>query len=92
MVTVLRIEDIPADLADDAELAREMLMEAISEVDDSIMERFLEGEDISEADIKAAIRKGTLDRAFVPVLCGSAFKNKGVQPLLDACVLTFLLL
>jgi elongation factor G len=80
----VRVEDIPSELSDDAEMAREMLMEALSEIDDSIMERFLEGEEISIDDIKKAIRKGTLDRAFVPVLCGSAFKNKGVQPLLDA--------
>ena len=62
---------------------REVLMEALSEVEDSIMERFLEGEDIPLGDIKTALRKATLERAFVPVLCGSAFKNKGVQPLLD---------
>ena len=80
----VRVEDIPSNMSDDAELAREVLMEALSEVEDSIMERFLEGEDIPVGDIKTALRKATLERAFVPVLCGSAFKNKGVQPLLDA--------
>jgi elongation factor G len=79
-------EEIPAELKGLAAEWREKMMENISDLDESIMERFLEGGEISEDEIIAAIRKGTLTFKFVPVLCGSAFKNKGVQPLLDAVV------
>ncbi|NOR45855.1 MAG: elongation factor G [Candidatus Delongbacteria bacterium] len=75
--------DIPEDLIDSANEYREIMLEAISDYDDDLMEMFLEGEDISEAKIKAAIRKAALDIKIVPVFCGSAFKNKGVQGLLD---------
>jgi len=78
--------EIPADLADKAAEYREKMIETASEADDELMEKFLGGEDISEAEIRAAIRKGTIGLQFVPVLCGSAFKNKGVQALLDAVV------
>lgn len=78
--------DIPDDLIDQAEEYRELMLESISDVDDSLMEKFLEGQDISEDEIKAAIRKGTIKMKFFPMLCGTAFKNKGVQPLLDAVV------
>ena len=78
--------DIPADLADKAAEYRERLIELAVEQDDDIMEKYLEGEEPDAATLKALIRKGTLEQAFVPVLCGSAFKNKGVQPLLDAVV------
>src|SRR6478752_2481846 len=78
--------DIPADLADKAAEYREKLLELAVEQDDAAMEAYLEGTEPDVATLKALIRKGTLDRAFVPVVCGSAFKNKGVQPLLDAVV------
>ncbi|MGE0001954.1 MAG: elongation factor G [Fimbriimonadaceae bacterium] len=80
------VRDIPADLADDAAKYRETLLESISEFDDSIMERFLEGADIPLDDIKKALRAGTIAGKVVPVLCGSSFKNKGVQALVDAVV------
>jgi elongation factor G len=78
--------DIPADLADKAAEYREKLLELAVEQDDDAMEAYLEGNEPDVATLKALIRKGTLERAFVPVVCGSAFKNKGVQPLLDAVV------
>ncbi len=78
--------DIPDNLRDDAEQYREALMEALSDIDESIMEKFLGGEDISEEEVRATVRKGTLDLSFTPIFCGSAFKNKGVQQLLDAVV------
>ena len=78
--------DIPADLADKAAEYRHMLLEGVVEQDDDVMMAYLEGEEPDVPTLKRLIRKGTLDRAFVPVLCGSAFKNKGVQPLLDAVV------
>ena len=78
--------DIPEDLKAQADEYREKLMEAVAEADDALMERYLEGEEISEEELRAGIRKGTLNFNFVPVLCGSAFKNKGVQQLLDAVV------
>ncbi|WP_218125447.1 elongation factor G [Glycomyces harbinensis] len=80
------VEEIPADLADQAAEYREKLLETLSDVDDEFAERFLEGEEISSADVKAAIRKATIANQINPVLCGTAFKNKGVQPLLDAVV------
>ena len=80
------IIDIPADMADDVEMAREALIEEVSSHDDVLMEKYLGGEALTEAEIKGAIRKGTRDIKFCPVLCGSAFKNKGVQTLLDAVV------
>ncbi|WGS65372.1 elongation factor G [Marinitoga aeolica] len=78
--------DIPEDLIAKAEQYREDLITAISEYDEEIMELFFEGEEIPEDKIKAAIRKGTIEGAFVPVVCGTSFKNKGVQPVLDAIV------
>jgi elongation factor G len=80
------IVDIPADMADQAEEYRMTLVELAVEHDDAAMEAYLEGQEPSEDVLKACIRKGTLAGAFVPVLTGSAFKNKGVQPLLDAVV------
>src|SRR3546814_2872239 len=79
-------EEIPADLADKAAEYREKLVELAVEQDDDAMEAYLEGTVPDVAQLKALIRKGTLVQAFVPVLCGSAFKNKGVQTLLDAVV------
>ncbi len=78
--------DIPADLAAAATEWREKLVELAVEHDDAAMEAYLEGTEPDEATLEACIRRGTLDAAFVPVLCGSAFKNKGVQPLLDAVI------
>ncbi|MEI6629269.1 MAG: elongation factor G [Actinomycetota bacterium] len=78
--------DIPADMVDEANSYREMLLETIATSDDELMEKYLAGEEVSEAEIKRAIRTGTLAFDFVPILCGSAFKNKGVQPMLDAVV------
>jgi elongation factor G len=79
-------QDIPADMADAAAAARTELIEMAVEQDDTAMEKFFEGEEPDVATLKALIRKGTLNFSFVPVLCGSAFKNKGVQPLLDGVV------
>ncbi|MEV7550799.1 elongation factor G [Amycolatopsis sp. NPDC089917] len=80
------VEEIPAELADKAAEYREKLVEAIAETDDSLMEKFLEGEELTEAELKAGIRKLTVSREAYPVLTGSAFKNKGVQPMLDAVI------
>jgi elongation factor G len=79
-------QDIPAELADAAAVARSELIEMAVEQDDDIMTAYLEGNEPDTATLKGLIRKGTLNFSFVPVLCGSAFKNKGVQPLLDAVV------
>ncbi len=78
--------DISEDLIEEAKLKREELIENAVEADDKAMEDYLEGKEISVETLKACIRKGTIDFKFVPVLCGTAFKNKGVQPLLDAVV------
>jgi elongation factor G len=78
--------DIPEDMVDQANEYREQMMETIATQDEALMDAYLGGEDISEDTIKAAIRKGTLAFDFVPILCGSAFKNKGVQPMLDAVI------
>src|SRR5687767_5191845 len=87
------VDEIPADMLEEAKHYREQLIEKVSEVDDKLLEKYLHGEEISEAEIKSALRKRVLssvssksEAAFVPVICGSAFKNKGVQPLLDAVV------
>jgi elongation factor G len=77
-------EEIPADLADKATEYREKMIEIAVEQDDAAMEAYLEGNEPDMATLKACIRKGTISGAFVPMLCGSAFKNKGVQPMLDA--------
>jgi elongation factor G len=79
-------EGIPADMADEAAEYREKLIELAVEQDDDAMEAYLEGTEPDVATLKALLRKGTLNHSFVPVVCGSAFKNKGVQPLLDAVV------
>ena len=80
------VTEIPAELADEAQEARDALIEAAADADESIMEKYLAGETVTIPELKAAIRKGTLEMLFFPILCGSAFKNKGVQPLLDAVV------
>ncbi len=78
--------DIPKDMIEQAREYRSKMLEALSDYDDTLMEKFLEGEEVSEEEIKSAMRKATLDVSAVPVLCGSAFKNKGIQRLLDAVV------
>ncbi|ADY54755.1 translation elongation factor 2 (EF-2/EF-G) [Syntrophobotulus glycolicus DSM 8271] len=84
--TTSETTDIPEDILPIAQEYREKLLEAISEVDEDLMMKYLEGEEISESEVKAALRKGTIGLNFIPALCGSSFKNKGVQPLLDAVV------
>ncbi len=80
------VVEIPEDLKDAAVAAREKLIEAVASIDDDLMHKYLEGEEISEKEIRAGLRKGTLELKLVPVVTGSAFKNKGVQTLLDAVV------
>ena len=86
------IGEIPADMLDEAKHCREQLIEKVSEADDKLLEKYLHGQELTEEEIKGALRKrvnGSVrgqEAAFVPVVCGSAFKNKGVQPLLDAVV------
>jgi elongation factor G len=81
--TVFSESEIPHDLLDHAETYREQMLEAVSDFDDTLMEKFLEGEHIAEEEIKQALRLATINVRAVPVFCGSAFKNKGVQRLLD---------
>ncbi|MDO8445141.1 MAG: elongation factor G [Deltaproteobacteria bacterium] len=78
--------DIPADMREEAEAYREKLISSITDYDDALTEKYLEGKEIGEEEIKRALRKATIDIKVIPVLCGSSFKNKGVQPLLDAVV------
>ena len=77
------IEDIPANLIDEAEEWRDKMLESASNYDDALMEKYLEGQEITEEEIIAAIRKGTVAMELTPMVCGSSYKNKGVQPLLD---------
>lgn len=81
--------EIPHDLMENANKYRTQMLEAVSDIDDSLLEKYLEGKKISEAEIKSVLRKATIDLKIIPVLCGSAFKNKGIQQLLD-CVVDFL--
>ena len=80
------IVDIRAELVDAAQTAREHMIESVVETDDELMEKYFGGEEISEEEIKKALRAATIEGTVVPVLCGTAFKNKGIQPLLDAVV------
>ncbi|MFT4083095.1 MAG: elongation factor G [Nocardioides sp.] len=80
------VEEIPAELAEQAAEYREKLLETLAEADDDVMEKYLEGEEFTPEELRAAIRRATLADKLNPVLCGTAFKNKGVQPLLDAVV------
>ena len=82
----MRVEEIPADMADLAAEYREKLMDAVSMFDDEIMEMYLGGEEVPQAKIRAAIRKATIANEMVPVVCGTSYKNKGVQKMLDAIV------
>ncbi|QWU06764.1 elongation factor G [Heyndrickxia coagulans] len=84
--TKIEVREIPDEYRDQAEEYHEKLLEAVAEVDEDIMEKYLGGEEISKEELKAAIRKATCNVEFFPVLCGSAFKNKGVQLMLDAVV------
>ena len=79
-------EDIPAEYLDQAQEYREKLVEAVAETDEDLMMKYLEGEEITNEELKAGIRKATINVEFFPVLCGSAFKNKGVQLMLDAVI------
>jgi elongation factor G len=78
--------DIPEEYADQAHKMREAMVEAISETDDQLLEKYLSGEEVTNDELKAALRRATISNQVQPVICGSAFKNKGVQPLLDAVV------
>ncbi|MFN8121763.1 MAG: elongation factor G [Thermoleophilia bacterium] len=80
------VTEIPADMQDEAEAARERLIEALADTDDELAEAYLEGSEITPERLHEGVRKGVLANAITPVLCGSSFKNKGVQPLLDAIV------
>jgi len=80
------VEDIPQEYRKEAGKYREQLLETIADVDDRLLEKYVHGGQVSNQEIMAAMRKGTIALKFVPVLCGSAFKNKGIQPLLDAIV------
>jgi elongation factor G len=79
-------EDIPADMLDEANEWRQNMIEAAAEANEELMDRYLEGDEFTEEEIRAALRDLTLRNQAVLVMCGSAFKNKGVQPLLDAVV------
>ena len=76
--------EIRAELADEAEAAREFMIESIVECDDELMEKYLGGEEVSNEEVRKALRAGTIGNMIIPVLCGTAFKNRGIQPLLDA--------
>jgi elongation factor G len=80
------VQDIPAEMLEKAEQYRQELVETVAEADDALMEKYLEGEELTMAELKAGIRKLTTSSSLYPVLCGSAFKNRGVQPMLDAVV------
>ena len=82
----MRVEEIPDDMKELAQKYREELLEAVAEQDEELMNKFLEGEDITTDEIKTVLRKATIDNAIVPVVCGTSYKNKGVQKLLDAIV------
>ena len=82
----MRVEPIPADMLEKAQEYHDAMVEAIAETDDELIEKFLEGEEISIEELKAALRKATIDNKIVPVVCGTSYKNKGVQKLLDAVI------
>ncbi len=79
-------KEIPESLLPEAKKYRDKMIEALADVDEAIMEKYLAGEPVTEEEIRAALRKGTIEMSITPVLCGTAFKNKGVQPLLDAII------
>lgn len=81
-----KVVDIPVELADKAKEYREKMVEAVSETSDSLMEKYLGGEELTKEEIKAGIKAGCLAMTFIPMICGTSFKNKGIQPMLDAVV------
>lgn len=83
---VAEATDIPADMVDKVEEYRNAMIEAVAEVDEELMMKYLEGEEITEEEIHAALRKGVINNQIVPVICGSSYKNKGVQPMIDTVV------
>jgi len=83
---LVQVGEIPAELAEEAATWRDKLVEAVADLDDDIAHRFLEGEEVDAAALRRALRAGTLASKIIPVLCGSALKNKGVQPMLDAVI------
>ena len=82
----IRVEEIPDDMKDKAEEYRSALLEAVAEQDEELMMKYLDGEELTVEEIQSAIRKGTLDNSIIPVTCGTSYKNKGVQKLLDAII------
>ena len=82
----VRVEEIPEDLKEQAQEYRDKLIEAVAETDEELMMKYLEGEELTKEEIKAALRKATISNEIVPVVCGSSYKNRGVQKLLDAIV------
>ncbi len=82
----VRVEEIPADMMDQAQEYHDALVEAIATVDEELMEKYLEGEELTKEELKKALRKATIDNTIVPVVCGTSYRNKGVQKLLDAIV------
>ena len=78
--------EIPAEYAAQAKAYRDKMIETICEHDDTLLEKYVHGQELTEAELKASLRKSTIRMGLVPVVCGAAFKNKGVQPLLDAVV------
>ncbi len=82
----MRVEEIPADMLEQAQMYREQMVEAIASTDDTLMEKYLEGEEITPDELKVALRKATIENQIVPVVCGTSYRNKGVQKLLDAIV------
>src|SRR5699024_7373079 len=86
MGTIDESRDIPEEYLEQAEELREQLVEAVAEIDEDLMMKYLEGEEISEQELKEGIRRATIDVEFYPVFCGSAFKNRGVQLLLDGVI------
>ena len=82
----MRVEDIPADMADKAAEYREKMVESICETDEELMMKYLDGEEVTVEELKAALRKACIDNTLVPVVCGSSYKNKGVQKMLDAVI------
>ncbi len=82
----MRVEEIPEDMQEQAQMYREQMVEAIASTDDALMEKYLEGEEITVDELKVALRKATIANEIVPVVCGTSYRNKGVQKLLDAIV------
>ncbi len=82
----MRVEEIPEDMKEEAQQYREQMVEAIASTDDALMEKYLEGEEISVEELKAALRRATIANEIVPVVCGTSYRNKGVQKLLDAVI------